>query len=179
MDAHNDSRAPQSANFLVAFFDLTGFSRFAQGRSDQEVFAVLSEYYELVGDIVEGAGGRVVKFMGDAGLIVFPEEKVEDGVLALRELQRRGDRWLIDRDSPCRHVIKIHFGEVVCGEVGTREEKRFDLFGRGVNTAALLKSNGFAMTSQTFRKLAPNTRKLFKKHTPPITYIPVEEPHKG
>jgi class 3 adenylate cyclase len=178
MDAHNDRRAPQSADFLVAFFDLTGFSRFARGRSDQEVFAVLSEYYELIGDIVEGPGGRVVKFMGDAGLIVFPAEKADDGVLALRELQRRGDRWLADRDSPCRHVIKIHFGEVVCGEVGTRGEKRFDVFGMAVNTAALLKSNGFAMTSQAFRKLAPDTRKLFKKHTPPITYIPVEESHR-
>jgi len=179
MDRDNDPRAPQSANFLVAFFDLAGFSRFAQSRSDQEVFAVLSEYYELIGDIVEGAGGRVVKFMGDAGLIIFPEDRVDDGVLALRELQGRGDRWLVERDSPCRQIIKIHFGEMVCGEVGTRGEKRFDVFGMAVNTAALLKSNGFAMTSQTFRKLAPDTRKLFKKHTLPITYIPVEESHRG
>jgi len=132
----------------------------------------------LVGDIVESAGGRVIKFIGDAGLVVFPEEKVDAGVLALRELQQRGDQWFADRDSPCRHVVKAHLGPAACGMVGTRTEKRFDVFGATVNTAALLKSRGFAMTPQVFRKLSPDTRKLFKKHTPPVTYIPAEESHR-
>jgi hypothetical protein len=35
-----------------------------------------------------------------------------------------------------------------------------------------------ALSPQAFRKLEPETRKLFKKHTPPVTYIPVEERHR-
>jgi hypothetical protein len=46
-----------------------------------------------------------------------------------------------------------------------------------VNIAATLKSNDLAITPQLFRRLNPDTRKLFKKHTPPITYIPVNESH--
>ena len=37
--------------------------------------------------------------------------------------------------------------------------------------------NGFTLTPQAFRQLNPDTRKLFKKHTPPVTYIPLEELH--
>jgi hypothetical protein len=61
--------------------------------------------------------------------------------------------------------------------VGTRAEKRFDIFGEMVNTAALLPSHGFAITPSLFRYLGPSTRKLFKKPTPPVTYMPVEERH--
>ena len=56
--------------------------------------------------------------------------------------------------------------------------KRFDIIGDNVNITATLKSNGFTISVETFRKLKKETRQLFKKHTPPITYIDVEEQHK-
>ncbi len=164
-------------NLLVAFFDLTLFSRFARGRSNQETFDLLSAYFELVGDIISSGGGMVVKFMGDAGLIVFPEENIDTGVLSLRELRSSGDRWLSEQNTPCRNAIQAHFGPVVCGPIGTRDNKHFDILGDTVNTAAMLKTRSFAISPQVFRKLKPDTRKHFKKHTPPVTYIPVEEKH--
>ncbi len=118
-----------------------------------------------------------MKFIGDAVLVIFPEDRVQEGVLALLRLKHDGDRWMADRDSPCRHVVKAHFGKVWCGAVGTRLKKEFDVFSETVNTAAILRSNGFAVTQQVFRKLDATTRKAFKRHTPPITYIPTEEPH--
>jgi adenylate cyclase len=173
MTIFNEITTAQKMNLLVAFFDLTGFARFSQNHLAREVFDLLSHYYELVGDIVEGSGGKVVKFIGDAGLIVYPANDANRGILALKALQETGDAWLADHNMPSRHIIKAHFGPVVCGQVGTRSDKRFDLFGETVNIAATLKSNGFAMTPQAFRKLDADTRKLFKKHTPPITYIPL------
>lgn len=170
---------PQEMNLLVAFFDLTKFAQFGRNHSAREIFDTLSAYYEFVGDIVENSGGQVVKFIGDAALIVYPETHVNEGVLALKALKDKGDAWLTKRGMPSRNIIKAHFGPVVCGQVGTRTDKRFDVFGETVNIAALLKSNGLAMTPQVFRKLDARTRKLFKKHTPPITYIPVTESHRA
>jgi class 3 adenylate cyclase len=92
-------------------------------------------------------------------------------------LQTQGDAWLAERGINSRNKVTAHFGEVACGPVGTRQHKSFDVFGVTVNTAARLNSNGFAMTAQVFRQLDAETRKLFKKHTPPITYIPVEARH--
>ena len=40
-----------------------------------------------------------------------------------------------------------------------------------------MEPTGFAMSSHTFLKLAPETWKLFKKHTPPVSYIPIEVVH--
>jgi len=179
MHALDSIEGPEELHLLVAFFDLTRFAPYAQGRENVELFNTLADYYVFVGDIVENSGGKVVKFIGDAGLVVYTEDRAESGVLALAELKRAGDAWLEAHGSPCRHVVKVHFGPVTCGLVGTRTDQRFDVLGTAVNTAATLRSNGFAMSAQAFRKLGKETRRLFKKHTPAITYIPVEEPHRG
>jgi adenylate cyclase len=178
MTTLNDIHTPTEMNLLVAFFDLTCFTHASRNRSIQEIFDIVSAYYEFVGDIIEDSGGKVIKFIGDAGLIVYPENHVNEGVLALKALKDQGDVWLADRNIPSRNIVKVHFGPVVCGPMGTRTDKRFDVLGETVNIAALLKSNGLAMTPQVFRKLDAASRKLFKKHTPPITYIPVTESHK-
>ena len=167
----------QETDLLVAFADLTQFARFSRGISDIELFRTMNDYFELVGVIVAEGGGTVIKFIGDAGLFVFPHEGVDAGVRALHRLQTEGDAWLETRGLPCRHQIKAHFGPVVLGPIGARGTKRLDVYGQTVNTAALLKGQGLSITSQVFRKLAPATRKRFKKHTPPVTYIPVQQRH--
>jgi class 3 adenylate cyclase len=172
----NEIDSIQELKVLVGFFDLTNFARYT-GWDATEMMTFLSDYYEFTGDIIEEAGGTVVKFMGDAALIIFPETHVNEGVVALRKLQTQGDAWLAERGINSRNKVTAHFGEVACGPVGTRHHKSFDVFGIAVNTAARLNSNGFAMTAQVFRQLDAETRNLLKKHTPPITYIPVEARH--
>lgn len=170
---------PTTLELLVAFSDLTAFARTVNEKvGHDELFQLMNDYAELVGDIIEPAGGRVVKFIGDAALIVFPADRVDDGATALLALKEQGDAWWAAQGLPCQHIIKAHFGPVACGPMGTRSEKRFDVFGDSVNTAARLTSRGVALTPQVFRKLSADTRKLFKKHTPPTTYIPVADPHR-
>ncbi len=170
-------QSPQEMNCAVSFFDLTSFARYVRKCSSHELFELLSHYSEFVGDVIEGAGGCVIKFIGDAGLVAFSEEGVDRGVVGLCKLKQDGDEWLAGRGMPCKHIIKVHFGPVICGPVGTRSEKKLDIFGQTVNVAATLSSKGFSMTPQVFRKLSKDTRKLFKKHTPPVTYIPLSESH--
>jgi hypothetical protein len=42
---------------------------------------------------------------------------------------------------------------------------------------AVMDSTEFEMLSQVFRKRELSTRNLFKKQTPPVSYIPVEAAH--
>ena len=169
---------PTELDVLVAFTDLSNFARYAQSCSARDLFDTVSSYYEIVGELVADSGGKIVKFIGDTCLAVFPDDEVDRGVDALLAIKENGDAWLTQRNIPCRHAISAHFGRVVCGPVGTRSEKRFDLFGETVNLAATLRSRGFAMTPQVFRKLQKEKRRLFKKHTPPTTYIPVGDSHR-
>lgn len=176
----DDLRSLQEAaerNMLVAFFDMTRYAHETRGYDTRALFALMSDYYEWVGERIEGSGGVVVKFIGDAALVVFCAERVDAGALALLALKEQGDAWLSARGLQCEHIVKAHFGPVTCGPIGTREDKRFDVFGETVNVAATLRSHGIAYTPQLFRKLAPSTRKHFKKHTPPVVYIPLDERH--
>ena len=59
--------------------------------------------------------------------------------------------------------------------VGSPGEEIIDVYGKTVNVAASLPSAGLAMSPAVFRSLEPATRQLFKKHTPPVTYIGVDD----
>jgi hypothetical protein len=120
------------------------------------------------------AGGRLFKTLGDAGLVAFPAELADAGVLALRAVQHEGDAWLARRGFKSRAIVKLHLGPVALGRVGSPGEEALDIYGKTVNTAATIPSTGLAMTPAVFRRLSPETRQLFKKHTPPITYIDAE-----
>ncbi len=178
MNDFNKITSPKELNLLISFVDLTNFNRVCSKKSDLDVYNMLSDFYLLSGDIIENGGGKIVKFIGDSALLVFSENKVDQGVKALIELKKKVDVKFQKEESPCRLIVKAHFGSAVCGKLGTKNNMSFDIIGSNVNTAALMKSYGLAITPQVFRKLTEETRKIFKKHTPAIRYIPVEESHK-
>ncbi len=177
MKTFQEIQTPTEIQALVGFFDLTAFAQSSRRFSTSDLFGLLSDYYEWTGDLIESSGGRIIKFIGDAGLVLFPKTEVNAGVLAFKRLKEEGDKWIAQRGMASKHIVKLHYGPVICGPLGTRSHKQLDVIGMTVNTAALLKSNGFAMSAQVFRQLQPDVRKLFKKHTPPITYIPLTERH--
>ena len=128
--------------------------------------------------LVERAGGRVVKFIGDAALLVFPEDAVDRGVEGLLQLKDTVDDLMQERGWDCRLAVKAHFGTTVAGPFGAAGAKRFDVIGKAVNTAATLDSTGVTLSVAAFRKLGPELRRRFHKHTPPITYIRMEDPRR-
>jgi class 3 adenylate cyclase len=90
-------------------------------------------------------------------------------------LQAAGRDWLVERGFKTSILAKLHIGPVAVGRVGSPGEEIIDVYGRTVNIAASLPSTGLAVTPAVFRSLQPETRKLFKKHTPPITYIDADD----
>jgi len=174
------SREVRDLELFVAFFDLTGFTAFARQHDSRTVFDTLSAWYAQVGRQVEEAGGHIVKFMGDAGIAVFAADDTGAGVAALRRAQSDGDALLATRGFRAHAVIRGHVGPVTCGPLGPPGWQRFDVIGETVNTAAVASASGhyrFALTPQAFRRLSPTAREAFKKHTPPVVYIPSEFRH--
>jgi len=161
---------------VVAFTDFTRFAAQVERLEDLEVARVMAAWYELAESRIRAAGGRVVKFIGDAMLAVFPAEAADRGVLALLDLKDASDRFMADSGWECRLMAKAHFGPVAAGHYG--EERRYDIFGKTVNIAARLESAGLALSAEAFRQLDPESRQRFKKHTPPITYIRQEDAHR-
>ena len=162
---------------LVAFCDLTKYAKISRKIDETELFMYLSNLYEIIGEIIESSGGQVIKFIGDAALITFEENDIDKGIVALKKLKTEIDLYNQKIKIESKMIIKVHFGQVITGMIGTKNKKMYDIFGNVVNIAATLQSNGYVISVETFRQLKPETRKLFKKHTPPITYIGVNEKH--
>ena len=165
-------------SLLVAFVDLTRFASQSQRVGDVELADGIDAYYEQVGASVQGAGGRVVKFVGDGVLVVFAEDQVDRGVEMLLALKEAVDRSMAERGWECRLIAKAHFGTAVAGPFGLPGAKHHDVIGKAVNTAAVLDSAGVTLSVAAFRKLSPPLRRRFKKHTPPVTYIRAEDPRR-
>jgi len=154
----------------VAFFDLSRFAEWASSDQDERVASFLQGFYALAAERIGSAGGRIVKFMGDAGLAVFPPEAAEDVIGALCALAR-------DARSAARQVgldahlnVNVHVGPVIAGSFGAPGSQRFDVIGKTVNIAARLGRRGVTLSPQAFRCLSQEARQRFDKIKPPITY---------
>ena len=97
----------------VAFFDLSRITAWASIQEDAQVAGFLQEFYALSAGRLAPAGARIVKFMGDAGLAVFPTESAEKAIFALCDLaaesRRCGQRHGLDT-----HLnVNVHVGPVL------------------------------------------------------------------
>lgn len=163
---------------IVAFTGFTRFTHQIDQLPDLEVARVMEDYYALASRVVEGAGGRVVKFIGDAMLAVFPEHDGDRAMLALLELKTSADAFMEAQGWDCRLVVKVHGGPVAAGDYRVGDGRRYDVLGKTVNVTVRLESSGFALSAEAFRRLGPQVRQRFKKHTPPVTYIRIDDAHR-
>src|SRR5690242_17714451 len=67
-------------SLLIVFVDLTRYTAETLRAPDHEVGRVMDAFYERVAARVLAASGKVVKFIGDAALLVFREADVDRGV---------------------------------------------------------------------------------------------------
>jgi class 3 adenylate cyclase len=112
---YNEVTSPTECHMVIAVADIARTTQIAQAMSNREMFEMLSEFYELVSGIVEGVGGKVVKFMGDAALVVFPGNAPGQAIARLRRLKTEGEDWLGRYSSDPQIYLKAHIGSVVCG----------------------------------------------------------------
>jgi class 3 adenylate cyclase len=176
MSFWTELRVPTEHELLIGFYDLSGYTRYAEHTEPTQMLSTMTGYFALTGQIVKDAGGRLIKTLGDAGLAAFPAELADAGVRALQSVQTKGDDWLAHQGYKSHTIVKLHLGPVAIGRVGSPGDEILDVQGKTVNIAVTLHSTGLTMTPAVFRALQPATRKLFKKHTPPITYIDAADP---
>jgi class 3 adenylate cyclase len=165
---------PITINVLVALVDQYGFVRYARNRPGIEVMAELNELYALIDRAVESGGGYVIKYMGDAALVVFPEELADTGVVALHQLSLDAREWFLARGRDSGLHVNVHFGEVAMGKMGSVD--RLDVIGDTVNLCATLAHKGFTLSQQVFRKLTPEHRQIFRRISQPVVYQPNRDP---
>lgn len=154
----------------IGFFDLSRISEWSSSDDDARLGAFLQHFYELAAGALEPAGCRLVKFMGDAGMVVFPVEQAEKAIFALCEFAAavRESARAMGLDTYCN--TSIHVGQAISGTFGPPGLARFDVVGKAVNVAARLGRRGVVLSPQAFRTLSEEARRRFQKITRPVTY---------
>ncbi|MBV8086195.1 MAG: hypothetical protein JO247_15420 [Chloroflexi bacterium] len=117
----------------LLFTDLAGSTALYERVGDARAFRLVSEHFAILRQAIEGAGGAVIKTIGDAVMASFPDGR--SGVEAAIEIQK----LILDLDprdtgvNPARLVkVGVHTGP--CFAVTQNE--RLDYFGTAVNVAA-------------------------------------------
>jgi adenylate cyclase len=154
----------------VSFFDLSRMSEWAGSNEDTRVVGFLQAFYALSAKRIESAGGRVVKFLGDAGLAVFPKEAAEDVIFALCGLASEVRELAATYGLDTYLNVNVHVGPVLAGSFGPPGAERYDVLGKTVNIAARLGRRGVTLSAQAFRCLGEEARQRFDKITPPVSY---------
>jgi adenylate cyclase len=149
---------PTVSDQVVAFADLRGYHRnICSKLNPEETFGFLSEYYAAAHSALDETKGRIVKFIGDAILLVFPAASPHEAVEALRKLKTAIDAFLSEAGYDSRLCIRIHVGTVAAGMIGRGELERFDVFGIAVNETALLPNGEWVLSDELQKRIGQRT----------------------
>ena len=133
----------------ILFADIRSFTELAETKLPYDVVFLLNRYFEEMGRAIEGAGGRVDKFIGDGIMALFGVESgVEAGCrAALAAAAAMSDRLVhlnevlsADLPVPLRIGIGIHAGPAIVGEMGFGQTVSITAIGDAVNTASRLEA---------------------------------------
>ena len=118
---------------LAAIFyaDIAGYSRLT-ARDEQGTHQRVMSALDFSSETIQGAGGKVLRYAGDAILAEFPSilKAVQVAIDIQAELGQRNQSLPSDEGVQLR--IGLHFGEVL--------QDRGEIYGNGVNLAARLEA---------------------------------------
>jgi adenylate cyclase len=127
----------------IWFSDLRGFTRVTD-TAPEEVIPMLNDYADVIVSAIHDHGGDVLKLIGDGILAIFTSGGRESacaaalaaaiaarrGVVALNVVRAKGTLPVTDM------YVGLHIGEVLYGNIGSRERLDFTVVGPAVNEAS-------------------------------------------
>jgi adenylate cyclase len=133
------------------FSDLRDFTVLTETLSVEQLLESLNVYFETVERAVRANGGEILRFVGDAMLIVFAQENDQSAKSVCQNALRAAKTALADLESvnqarsttelpALRFGVGLHYGEVVYGNVGGTHRLDFTVMGVAVNRTARLES---------------------------------------
>ncbi len=130
----------------VYFSDIAGFTSIAEGMTPDELVRYLSRYLDEMTGVIAALGGTVDKFIGDAVMAFWGAPAwIPDHAARACEAALRAQRKLAElRAAAGEHLpalrarIGVASGEVLVGNIGSRERFNYTVMGDTVNLASRL-----------------------------------------
>ena len=186
-----------NSGILTAYFtDIQSFSSFSEKLTATQLVELLNEYLTAMTDILLEHKGTLDKYEGDAIIAFFGapmelEDHADRALTVAAEMQEKllelrekwvseGDKWpQIVKDMRMR--IGINSGEIVTGNMGSRDRMNYTMMGDSVNLAARLEEAAkqygiFTQVSQFTKKLAVDQEKFILRELDTIRVVGKKEP---
>ena len=150
----------------VLFIDLVGSTQLAHARPPAEVVELLNEFFDVVVEVVDGEGGAVNKFVGDAALCVFGAPLPHDDAAGAALRAARVLRERLAAEVPrCDVGIGVSAGTVVAGNIGAQRRFEYTVIGDPVNEASRLTELAKAHDGRVLASEAALTRATDARET--------------
>jgi adenylate cyclase len=148
----------------IFFSDIQKFSTFSEKLDPPTLIALLNDFLSDMTDIILEEGGTLDKYIGDA-IVAFWNAPLTQGNHAVRSIRTalRCQRKLASRREEFRNRtgvdllmrIGVHTGEVVVGNMGSRERFDYTVLGDAANLASRLEGANKAFG--TYLMVSENT----------------------
>ncbi|OMH33739.1 adenylate/guanylate cyclase domain-containing protein [Motiliproteus sp. MSK22-1] len=135
----------------IWYSDMRDSTAITEVLSHDQLLKLLNRYFEVITKAVTNHGGEVLRFIGDAMLVVFPTDKQRNLIQARKaalaaakdahiEIQRINP--LLEKEGlpSIRYGLGLDVGEVVYGNVGAPDRLDFTVLGSAVNRAARIEN---------------------------------------
>lgn len=136
-----------SIEAAIWFSDLRGFTQLSGQLETRALVATLNEYFNALSVPIAENGGEILKFIGDAVLVIFPvnaernakaacQSAVAAAIAAGKSLDSLNAERGTKRLPPLEHGIGLHFGNAEYGNIGASDRLDFTVIGNDVNFAS-------------------------------------------
>ena len=138
---------PREHKAAVLFADLVGFTTWSQTHTPAETIEYLREVQSLLTGVIFRHNGTIDKFMGDGLMATFgtPEPSNVDASNALsaaidisNSFEKLRLSKLVGEGRRLKLAVGVHYGQIVIGDIGTKDRLEFAVLGDAVNVASRL-----------------------------------------
>jgi adenylate cyclase len=154
----------ETRDMTVMFADVAGFTSLSEGRPPQEIVELMNECFTALTAVIQGHGGTVDKFIGDAVMAFWnaPVEQADHAARACRAtqdllaaLQRLNAGWAARGLPRISMRVGLATGPALVGNVGSTTKFNYTVMGDTVNLASRLE--GAAKVFGTLSLIAGST----------------------
>jgi len=162
----DQAQGEQRRLVTVVFADLVGFTELSSWLDAEDTRGIVDAYFSRWLRVIEGHGGVVEKFIGDAVMAVFglrqsweddAQRAVRAALAMLADLETLNTRLQQEYGVRLRMRVGVDTGDVVVSTLGDRGGAEFVVVGQTVNRASRLQSaappDGILISADTHRQI--------------------------